>query len=317
MAHVAAQFGALLGADDADMEIHVGQQPQVFHAHTFILKVRSPYFRAMLASGMLESKSQIVKMPAVSGHIFEMMLPFVYGGRVAASVESFADIQCLADLADFMQLGDFPQYMRETWDVQGLLEKRMEELSKEANATKTEKWLATMAKQLTLHKDLESMLVKTAQNETAQGKLPMLCRANLHGMPTLKKKCVDALNEYVRNNWTMANAGTAASALEMEFQYSDSFCMGSPLHEVYADSMAEGLAAILRSAAECIAEAQYSPQLVVNHIVGPLLHSVSVCLAKIPAMSHQHRASSTQEEGPASSDEEPASLETSVVAGKW
>ena len=55
MAALAEQFASLLGADNADLELYVGESKELIRAHKLVLMVRSPFFKAMLDSGMRES----------------------------------------------------------------------------------------------------------------------------------------------------------------------------------------------------------------------------------------------------------------------
>ena len=55
-------------------------------AHSFILKLRSPVFAAMMLSGMAEQQSGQIVIEDADADIFPQLLEFIYCGRVELNV---------------------------------------------------------------------------------------------------------------------------------------------------------------------------------------------------------------------------------------
>ncbi|ESO95204.1 hypothetical protein LOTGIDRAFT_227286 [Lottia gigantea] len=73
-----------------DIEIHINSV--VFNCHKTVLAAMSPYFDAMFASGMRESKDNTVKL---QGHVpkhFENILLFMYSGKCDINIDNAEDI---------------------------------------------------------------------------------------------------------------------------------------------------------------------------------------------------------------------------------
>ncbi|GBC12372.1 carbohydrate-binding module family 13 protein [Rhizophagus irregularis DAOM 181602=DAOM 197198] len=71
-----------------DITIEVGNDPNVktFRAHMVILNYRSPYLRRILSTNKKKSDGTLVhiKLPNISPDIFQAILSYIYGGRLAS-----------------------------------------------------------------------------------------------------------------------------------------------------------------------------------------------------------------------------------------
>ncbi|PKY17034.1 hypothetical protein RhiirB3_403719, partial [Rhizophagus irregularis] len=67
-----------------DIIIEVGNDPHIrkFRAHTLILNYRSLYFREILSTDKKKSDEHI-KLPNISPEIFQIILRYIYGGRLS------------------------------------------------------------------------------------------------------------------------------------------------------------------------------------------------------------------------------------------
>jgi len=63
-----------------DVSIHV--ENQIFHAHRFVLCVRSPVFRAMLTSSMLEDELGLIHISDFKAKVIKALLKFMYTDQV-------------------------------------------------------------------------------------------------------------------------------------------------------------------------------------------------------------------------------------------
>jgi len=79
----------LTSGADSDVTISVQSDesssvgPRTFEAHSFILKARSPYFRAMLSVSMAESSSRHITESEVRPEVMEEVLKYVYTGSLS------------------------------------------------------------------------------------------------------------------------------------------------------------------------------------------------------------------------------------------
>ena len=76
---LSVDFSHLLDeSDDYDVIIYAGKEPNVrkFHAHTVILRARSPYFRRALSRDWAkkENGTMVFHKPNISPYIFELIL---------------------------------------------------------------------------------------------------------------------------------------------------------------------------------------------------------------------------------------------------
>jgi len=66
------------GLEEFNVMIEVGEAPntQVFHAHSIILRARSPYFRQALSRSWAKIDGDVIKFskPNISPNVFEIIL---------------------------------------------------------------------------------------------------------------------------------------------------------------------------------------------------------------------------------------------------
>ncbi|XP_033726029.1 kelch-like protein 6 isoform X1 [Pecten maximus] len=82
-----------------DVTILVGTK--TFHCHRLILVALSSYFEAMFNSGMKESISGEIKFPDMNEDQFEMVLGYMYSGKINLVTENAMDI---LDIASILQI---------------------------------------------------------------------------------------------------------------------------------------------------------------------------------------------------------------------
>ncbi|GBB98673.1 hypothetical protein RclHR1_32990001 [Rhizophagus clarus] len=81
-----------------DTIIEVGNDPyvKIFHAHTVILYYRSPYLRRILSTYINEKKNDgtlaHIKLPNIQPEIFQIILRYIYGGRLSLEEYDNSDI---------------------------------------------------------------------------------------------------------------------------------------------------------------------------------------------------------------------------------
>ena len=63
----------------SDVQIHCGDQ--VFDCHQVVLAARSPVFRAMFQSNMLEKNTRRIEVPDLRPEVVSDMLTFMYTGK--------------------------------------------------------------------------------------------------------------------------------------------------------------------------------------------------------------------------------------------
>ncbi|GBB86732.1 hypothetical protein RclHR1_13120003 [Rhizophagus clarus] len=81
-----------------DVTIEVGNDPyvKIFRAHMIILNYRSPYLRRILSTNVSEKKNDgtltHIKLPNIFPEIFQMILRYIYGGRLSLEEYDTSDI---------------------------------------------------------------------------------------------------------------------------------------------------------------------------------------------------------------------------------
>ncbi|PKC69101.1 hypothetical protein RhiirA1_456404 [Rhizophagus irregularis] len=79
-----------------DITIEVGNDPNVkiFHAHMVILNYRSPYLRRILSTNKKKSDETLthIKLPNILPEIFQIILRYIYGGRISLVEYDILDI---------------------------------------------------------------------------------------------------------------------------------------------------------------------------------------------------------------------------------
>ncbi|CAG8734972.1 15662_t:CDS:2, partial [Acaulospora morrowiae] len=95
---------------DYNVLIQVGEEPNVksFKAHSGILRARCPYFQAALSETWVKQEDGIIlfSKPNISAEIFEIILRYIYTGKIALEQRDGADILGLLIAADELILHD-------------------------------------------------------------------------------------------------------------------------------------------------------------------------------------------------------------------
>ncbi|CAG8711922.1 3063_t:CDS:2, partial [Acaulospora morrowiae] len=120
-ATLAHDIGSLL-SDDGDLDeynviIQVGQSPnsQRFHAHSIILRARSPYFRTALSKKWVKRDGNVVifSKPNISPKVFDTILQFMYSGEVSLQNKSIVDALDLLVATDELLLTELSDHVQE------------------------------------------------------------------------------------------------------------------------------------------------------------------------------------------------------------
>ena len=118
----------LRSGEDSDVTVCV--EGRDFHLHSLILRQRSPFFKVQLApnASWREAQTGRVQIQEASQKIFGILLPFIYSHRLDWNIvdwelgaavpgnaqggpETFQDVLDLLELAEFLQLADFAEYL--------------------------------------------------------------------------------------------------------------------------------------------------------------------------------------------------------------
>ncbi|KAG0259769.1 hypothetical protein BG011_002380 [Mortierella polycephala] len=81
----------------SDVQLIIGQEQVVMHAHSLILQARSTYFSRALGSDWKESNQKVFQKPNISPVVFERILHYIYGGRLVLKDEMIIDLIKAAD----------------------------------------------------------------------------------------------------------------------------------------------------------------------------------------------------------------------------
>ncbi|XP_041475980.1 actin-binding protein IPP-like [Lytechinus variegatus] len=87
-----------------DVQLQVG--PELFEAHRLVLSACSPYFDALLTSGLSETHQDVINIQGVQPHIFEQLLEFIYTGHLDVTTKN---AQGLLFAADMFQLSEIKE----------------------------------------------------------------------------------------------------------------------------------------------------------------------------------------------------------------
>lgn len=68
------------GQHFCDVQLQVGKD--IFKVHRLVLAASSPYFAALFAGGMRESSKDVVRILGVDAEIFQILLDFIYTGKL-------------------------------------------------------------------------------------------------------------------------------------------------------------------------------------------------------------------------------------------
>lgn len=116
---LARDIGNLLNdsLDEYNVIIEVGQSPnfQIFHAHSIILRARSPYFRSALSKNWAKKDGDLVTFskPNISPKVFDIILQFIYSGTVSMSDKSVMDALDLLIATDELLLTELSDHVQE------------------------------------------------------------------------------------------------------------------------------------------------------------------------------------------------------------
>ncbi|CAG8578184.1 1386_t:CDS:2 [Funneliformis mosseae] len=102
-----------------DMIIYVGEEPSIktFHAHSNILRDKSPYFLAALSSNWIQRENGMIvyRKPNISPEIFEVILSFCYTNYAKLSDKDGKFIIELLISADEMIFTSFINYIQKNF----------------------------------------------------------------------------------------------------------------------------------------------------------------------------------------------------------
>ncbi|CAB4430235.1 unnamed protein product [Rhizophagus irregularis] len=99
-----------------DINIEVGNDPHVktFHAHMIILNYRSPYLRSKLSTNKQNNDGTLahIELPNILPEIFEMILRYIYGGKLSLKECDSTDIIKLLIAAKELDLQELITYIQ-------------------------------------------------------------------------------------------------------------------------------------------------------------------------------------------------------------
>ncbi|CAB4426078.1 unnamed protein product [Rhizophagus irregularis] len=98
-----------------DIIIEVGKDPDVkiFHAHMIILKYRSPYLRRILSTNKRKNDGTLthIKLPNILPEIFQIVLRYIYGGKISLEECDNLDIVKIMIAANELSLHELIPYL--------------------------------------------------------------------------------------------------------------------------------------------------------------------------------------------------------------
>ncbi|GET04302.1 hypothetical protein GLOIN_2v1771022 [Rhizophagus clarus] len=115
---LSVDFSHLLDeSDDYDVIIYAGKEPNVrkFHAHTVILRARSPYFRRALSRDWArkENGSIVFQKPNIAHEVFEVILKYIYSGTADLLAQEGGIILNLLTASDELNLQELIVYAQD------------------------------------------------------------------------------------------------------------------------------------------------------------------------------------------------------------
>ena len=93
-------------------DIQIKCQDKTFDAHQLILSARSPVFKRMLESDMVEKKSRVIEIKQLNSDIVQEMLKFIYTGKCIVNDATIDPqfVKQLFEAADMYQLDSLKAY---------------------------------------------------------------------------------------------------------------------------------------------------------------------------------------------------------------
>ncbi|EXX57601.1 carbohydrate-binding module family 13 protein [Rhizophagus irregularis DAOM 181602=DAOM 197198] len=100
-----------------DITIEVGNDPyiKIFHAHMVILHYRSPYLRRILSTNNKKKNDDIlshIKLPNISPEIFQIVLRYIYSGKLSLNEYDNSDIIQILIAANELSLQELIPYLQ-------------------------------------------------------------------------------------------------------------------------------------------------------------------------------------------------------------
>ncbi|GBC27383.2 BTB/POZ protein [Rhizophagus irregularis DAOM 181602=DAOM 197198] len=99
-----------------DVTIEVGKDPyvKVFRAHMVILTYRSPYLRRILSTNVKKNDGTLahIKLPNISPETFQIILRYIYGGRLSLKEYDVSDIIKILIVANELNLQEIVTYLQ-------------------------------------------------------------------------------------------------------------------------------------------------------------------------------------------------------------
>ncbi|UZO02820.1 uncharacterized protein OCT59_021298 [Rhizophagus irregularis] len=99
-----------------DVAIEVGNDPyvKVFRAHMVILHYRSPYLRRILSTNKKKNDGTLthIKLSNISPEIFQIILRYIYGGKLSLNEYDNSDIIKVLVAANELSLQEFVTYLQ-------------------------------------------------------------------------------------------------------------------------------------------------------------------------------------------------------------
>ncbi|RIB09103.1 hypothetical protein C2G38_2044609 [Gigaspora rosea] len=106
----------LENAENCDVVLHVGQEPNVrkFHAHIAILRARSNYFKRALAKQWAKEEDglTIFQKPNIYPEVFEEILKYMYKGKIELGGQDGQNLLNLLTAGDELMLDEFCNYIQ-------------------------------------------------------------------------------------------------------------------------------------------------------------------------------------------------------------
>ncbi|RIA90342.1 BTB/POZ protein [Glomus cerebriforme] len=99
-----------------DITIEVGKDPyvKVFRAHMVILHYRSPYLKRMLSTNKKKNDGALaqIKLPNILPETFQIILRYIYGGRLCLEEYDISDIIKILDAANELSLQELVTHLQ-------------------------------------------------------------------------------------------------------------------------------------------------------------------------------------------------------------